>query len=252
MLRLTGALLFTTVLLLAQTPSFASEDRIAVAERLYENQQDSAALAEIRRARLENPGSLQARWREAFILLAVANRSRAKETRQTLLRTARPKSDSLTKLHPNASEAWFVSALCLGVESTVSSPRRRVALAKEMRLRIGRSLLLDPRNAGSWFLLGRWHESLATLGPMERGLVDLLLGGMPEGVSLDSARISLEEARRLRPTDLQIHCDLVRVLIEQGRKQLAQDIGQRALGFPIASAGDLDNRKAIEALLRQL
>lgn len=239
-------------LLAAHGTPGAAQDRIALAERLYENQQDSAALAEVRRARLEDPASLQARWREAFILLAVANRTPGSEARRSLLRQALPKADSLTRLHPDASEAWFVAALALGVESTVASPRRRVSLAKEMRQRIGRSLILDTRNAGAWYLLGKWHESLASLGPMERGLADLLLGGMPKGVSLDSARISLEEAAGLRPADLQIHRDLMQVLIVQGRKEAAKGIGRRALGFPIASAGDRDNRKAIEGLLRQL
>ena len=230
----------------------ATQARIQTAERLYGNQQDSAALLEIRQARTEMPTSLQARWREAFILPAVANRSKDTRVRLELLRTAQPKADSLVRLHPNSSEAWFVSALALGVECAAASPRRKLSLSKEMRQRIGRSLAFDAHNAGAWFLLGRWHETLASLGPMERGLANLLLGGMPKGVSVDSARLSLETAARLRPDDLQIHHDLVRVLMTQGKTTAARDLARRALGFPIASAGDRDNRKAIEGLLKQL
>ncbi len=247
-----GILAAIVILPHAAPSEAAAQEHVQTAERFYGNQQDSAALAEIRLARAEMPSSIQARWREAFILLAVANRTKDGRVRQELLRTAQPKADSLVRIHPTSSEAWFISALALGVECAEVSPRRRLLLSKEMRQRIGRSLVLDVRNAGAWFLLGRWHETLASLGPVERGLANLLLGGMPYGVSMDSARLALENAAHLRSDDLQIHHDLVRVLIAQGMTTAARDLARRALGFPIASAGDRNNRKAIEGLLKQL
>ena len=235
-------------------PVFASstEEVLSRAQKLYEAQDDSGALRLLREARRTAPEDLEARWQEAFVLLAQANRQPDNSLRREAFAAAAPKADSVLRLHPESADAWFVGALSLGVESTLGWPRRKIALSKEMRLRIAKCLSIAPEHPGAWFLLGRWHEGFASLNPFEKGLVNLLLGGMPPGVSLDSARISLERAAAGRPEDLQIQLDLVRVLVRLGQPQRARMLAQRAMGFPLVSIGDRDNRRALAEILRSL
>ena len=75
---------------------------------------------------------------------------------------------------------------------------------------------------------------------------------MPPGVSLDSARIALERSSAGRPEDLQIQLDLVRVLVRLGQPQRARMLAQHAIGFPLLSSGDRDNRRALVEILRSL
>jgi hypothetical protein len=228
------------------------QDLVQRAQVRYGAQDDAGALGLLAQARRVDPHDLQARWQEAYMLLVVANRASGRAERSRLLRAAAPKADSLMALHPGSADAWFVGGLALGVEAGFAEPRRRVELSKRLRTRIGRCLAIDPGHAGGWFLLGRWHEGFATLSPIEKGMVDLLLGGMPPSTSLDSARIALERAGALRPADLQIHLDLVRVLVRMGQGERARIVGQRALGLPLVSAGDGVNRDEIARLLRRL
>jgi hypothetical protein len=222
------------------------------AQSRYGSQDDPGALRLLGEARKLDPDHLEARWQEAYMILVVANRTGDRGERLRLCRMAMPKVDSLMALFPGSADAWFVGGLALGVEAGFADPRRRVELSKRLRHRIARCLAIDPRHPGGWFLLGRWHEGFATLNPVEKGMVDLLLGGMPPGTSLDSARIALERAGALRPSDLQIHLDLVRVLVRMGRDERARIVAERALGIPVVSAGDGVNRHEIARLLRRL
>lgn len=233
-------------------PREGVEDLVRQAKVHYARQDDAGAIRLLSQARRIDPLDLQVRWHESYMLLVVANRTAGREERRHLLQVAAPKAESLMTLHPGSADAWFVGGLALGVEAGFADPRRRVELSKRLRARIGRCLAIDQRHAGGWFLLGRWHEGFATLSSLEKGLVDVLLGGMPVGTSLDSARIALERAGTLRPDDLQIHLDLVRVLVRMGQGERARAVGRRALDLPLVSAGDGRNRDEIARLLRRL
>lgn len=222
------------------------------AQSRYRSQDDPGALRLLGEARRLDPDDLEARWQEAYMILVVANRAVGRGERHRLCRMALPKVDSLMAMFPGSADAWFVGGLALGVEAGFADPRRRVELSKRLRHRIARCLALDSRHPGGWFLLGRWHEGFATLNPVEKGFVDLLLGGMPPGTSLDSARIALERASALRPSDLQIHLDLVRVLVRMRQGERAREVARKALDLPVVSAGDGVNRHEISRLLRKL
>lgn len=239
---------------LSALPARASavQDCLARAQARYAARDDSGALAALHQARSADPSHLEAAWQEAYMMLVIANRSDDKSVRRAWLHQAVPRIDTLLRRHPESADAWFVGALALGVEASVASPRRRVELSKDMRGRIARALALDPDHPGAWYLLGRWHEGFASLNPVERGFVDLLLGGMPPGASLDSARLALERAAAGRPRDLQIHLDLVRVLVGLHQRDKARIVARKAIGFPLVSRGDEENRRSLEGLLREM
>jgi len=247
------AVLACLLLTLVSAPRASeADDLVGAAIRRYRARDDSGALALLQRARTLDPGHREACWQEAYMLLVLANRSSAMAERRRLCGAAVPKVESVLVRSPRSADAWFVGGLAQGVESGFASPRRKVELSKSMRARIARCLALDPGHAGGWFLLGRWHEGFATLNPVERGLVDLLLGGMPEGTSMDSARLALERAAAIRPSDLQIQLDLARVLVRLERTARAREVARRALAIPAVSAGDQESRREIEGLLRRL
>lgn len=213
-------------------------DRLEAARVLHERGDDDGASRLLDQARSEAPTSFDPMWRQAYHRLVLANRI---EDRQAIL----PQVDSLLRNHGGKADSWFVSALASAIHSTTVGPRRRVELSKQVRERIERCLARDPQHPGAWFLLGRWHEGFATLNPVERAFVDVLLGGMPDGASLDSARLALERADRLRPNDLQILSDLVRVLVLGGRSDQAGILAKRSIAVPPRHDAD---RKALVSL----
>lgn len=220
-------------------------DRLESAKVLHERGDDDGASRLLDQARNENPSAFDPMWRQAYHRLVLANRVEDRKERSPIVQAILPGVDSLLRLHAGQADSWFVGALASAIHSTTVGPRRRVELSKQVRTRIERCLGRDPLHPGAWFLLGRWHEGFATLNPVERTFVDVLLGGMPAGASLDSARLALERADRLRPGDLQILSDLVRVLVLEGRSDRARVVAKRSLTVPPRHEAD---RRALESL----
>lgn len=218
----------------------------------FRHQDDSGALDLLRRARAEDPSDPGIPWRQAFVHLAMANREKDGIRRKALWAAGSALAESLVVRAPDRSDSWFVGALALGVETQTAGARRRVELSKKLRIRLDRCLALDRANPGGWYLLGRWHEGIASLSAPERFFANMLLGGIPKGASMDSARLCLEHADKLHPGDLQVLLDLARIQSLQGRRQEALATCRRGLSTPPASAGDLANLRALDRLRREL
>jgi hypothetical protein len=117
---------------------------------------------------------------------------------------------------------------------------------------VARSLALDPALAGSWYLLAKWHEGLCSLNIVERGFANLLLGGLPEGASLDSTREYLKRSNALRPNSPLVLFDLASNLERSGRNSEALAVCRYASALPRLAAGDRINLDKIDQLRQKL
>lgn len=241
-----------SLLILAGTLFGGCLSEAMAAERLYDAGDDSGAIRMLQRIQTATLDCADAQWRVAYVRLAEANRETDPEKRLRLWRLGQILSDRCVATYPRSGGAWFVSALSLGVESTFAGPRRRVELSKIVRERVGRSLALDASLPGSWYLLAKWHEGISSLNFVERGFANLLLGGLPEGASQDSAREYLRKAMALRPSTTLVALDLARNLERAGYTADALAICRRASGLSTLSLGDRQNMADLAKLCRRL
>ncbi len=223
-----------------------------VAERLYDAGDDSGALNLLERIRSIQPDCSEADWRLAYVRLAEANREQDAAKRLLLWKAGSESAERCVATFPNSGGAWFVSALALGVETGFVGARRRVELSSQVRERVGRSLALDPSLAGSWYLLAKWHESLCSLNFIERGFANLLLGGLPQGASLDSAREYLKKSNALRPDSPVVLLDLAKILDQAGGRSEALAICRHASSLPRLAHGDRKNLDELAKLRQKL
>jgi hypothetical protein len=241
--------------LLVVLPSLLSGGCLAeavAAERLYDSGDDSGAVRLLEQARATEPDCPETAWRLAYVRLAEANREPDKTLRAKLWTLGRNLSNRCVEAFPRSGGAWFASALEAGVETTFAGARRRVELSKIVHERVARSIELDPDLAGSWYLLAKWHEGLCSLNIVERGFANLLLGGLPEGASLDSTREYLKRSNALRPNSPLILLDLANNLERSGRTSEALAICHHASSLPRLAVGDRINLDKIDRLRRKL
>jgi hypothetical protein len=222
------------------------------AERLYDAGDDSAAVRLLEQAKVGEPGCAETNWRLAYVRLAEANRESDECLRSKLWKIGRNLSNQCVATFPRSGGAWFATALEAGVETTFAGARRRVELSKIVHDRVARSIALDPNLAGSWYLLAKWHEGLCSLNIVERGFANLLLGGLPEGASLDSTREYLNRSNELRPNSPLILLDLASNLERSGRKSEALAICRYASALPRLALGDRINLEKIDHLRQKL
>jgi len=222
------------------------------AERLYDAGDDSASIRLLEQAQVRDPGCAETAWRLAYVRLAEANREPDEGLRTKLWKIGRNLSERCVATFPRSGGAWFASALEAGVETNFTGAQRRVELSKIVHERVARSIALDPNLAGSWYLLAKWHEGLCSLNIVERGFANLLLGGLPEGASLDSTREYLKRSNALRPNSPLILLDLASNLERSGRLSEALAICHYASGLPRLAVGDRINLDKIDRLRQKL
>jgi len=241
--------------LLVSIPSFLFGGCLSeamTAERLYDAGDDSAAVRSLEQAQVGQPGCAETAWRLAYVRLAEANREPDMLLRTKLWKLGRNLSERCAATFPRSGGAWFAMALEAGVESTFAGARRRVELSKIVHDRVARSIDLDPNLAGSWYLLAKWHEGLCSLNIVERGFANLLLGGLPEGASLDSTREYLKRSNSLRPNSPLVLFELARNLERSGRLSEALAICHYASSLPRLAVGDRINLDKIDRLRQKL
>ncbi|MCB9497597.1 MAG: hypothetical protein H6686_11985 [Fibrobacteria bacterium] len=227
------------------SPSRAVSPLLDTLDAMYSSPRRMDAVRRVRELRSRGADLEGLRWRHAYMILAEANGADSDPRRRALLDSARGVVDTLLLERRGDPGTWFVAALKDAVEASVSDPRRKLELSRSIRSRVGTCLDLEPSHAGCWFLLGRWHEGFGSLSTFERVMVGTVLGGMPRGASLDSARIALERADALRPNDLQILSDLATVLHSLGEIDDAREVARRALRAPAIGTEGRTARKRL-------
>jgi tetratricopeptide (TPR) repeat protein len=102
-----------------------------------------------------------------------------------------------------------------------------------------KSIELDPADDFGWYVLGRWHFSVANVNAVLKAMARLVYGGMPQASNEEAARC-LRKAVELAPQRLMHHSALARVYQAMGRKDLASREWQIVLALP---ASDKDEEK---------
>jgi tetratricopeptide (TPR) repeat protein len=115
-------------------------------------------------------------------------------------------------------EGWFVLANAMGRASLTRSNRERVRQAADIRSAARTAVALDPRHAGAWHVLGRWHAEVMRLSGIQRFFARNFLGGRVLGeASWDSAIAYLERAAELNPERIVHRVALAGVYADRGR-----------------------------------
>jgi tetratricopeptide (TPR) repeat protein len=100
-----------------------------------------------------------------------------------------------------------------------------------MKSHAERAIELAPTNDLAWHLLGRWHQAMAEVGPMLRGLVKLAYGGLP-AASIEESISCLRKAVSLNPNRVAHQIELGRSLALAGKRDDALAALERGLTLP--------------------
>ena len=147
-------------------------------------------------------------------------------------------------------QGWFVLANAIGRASLTRSSRERVRRAAEIRDAARRAVALDPRHAGAWHVLGRWHAEVMRLSGVQRFFARSFLGGRALGdASWDSATVYLERAVALDPERLVHRVALAAVYADRGRYTDARAQLDAAARLADVDYGDGRERQAGDELL---
>lgn len=210
-----------TLLALALPGAASAQDALVLGIQAMERFDLPTARRHLEDAVRAEPGSYQANWRLAHVLLDLGKRTpeeRKDPARDSLYVEAESYARRATAAKPDGADGYFVLANAVGRTSLTKGKKERIQHAVEIRNAAQRAIELDPRHDGAHHVLGRWHAEIMRLSSLQRFFAKNFMGAtIFNQASWDEAERLLRIAVELRPEWIYHRLDLAEVLIDRRR-----------------------------------
>ncbi len=143
-----------------------------------------------------------------------------------------------------APHVWL--AVALGRQALREGAKTRLALSKEIKAEVDRSISLDAGIGRAWHVLAVWNMKIAAMNSMERMTANTVLGGVPKGATRENAEQAFQKAIELEPDYVNHRVQYGRLLKDLKRVADARRVLEKALSLPPTSSA-LDARYQSEA-----
>ena len=222
-----------SILLLQITLSLAAApiDGLLKDARDAETRQDSNAaliiLEKIDQLQPNDPVTLQ-RIARQYSDLAPGQSSSDEKKRFAAL--ALEYSERAVALAPRNAVNVLSLAISYGRIATYSDARTKVKYSTLIRTEAERARDLDPNYSWTYYVLGRWHCEVATLGFASRVFVKLFYGGLPGASVAEGVRL-LKKATELEPGELNHFLELGFAFVAAGDDAAARQAWNHGLSM---------------------
>jgi tetratricopeptide (TPR) repeat protein len=167
-------------------------------------------------------------------------------------KTAEYLAKKAIKLNEASADAHFVYAMALGRINENAISKQKIANAKLIRAQVDRAIALNPKLAGAYHILGRWHRTIAGFNAVEKVMINSFFGGVPPGGSYDDAIKSFMTAISIEPKYMNHQYELAETYYEMGKEVEAKLWAKKALEISPSNDDDVKAKKDCEELLKKL
>lgn len=152
---------------------------------------------------------------------------------------------------PNDSDAQLDAAITYGKMISLQSNKEQVKDSKLIRAAAEKAIKLNPKNDTAWYILGRWHRSVAGMSAAKRSMAGMLYGALPPASNAHAVNY-LQTAIALNPKRLMHYIELGCVYAQMGQAADARKYLEKGLAMPCREKDDEDlkeqGRKALQSL----
>jgi len=221
-------------------------------DELYRSGQIRDARTAYQAALAAHPGGFAALCRLSRVESELGEDTRGEEQRQ-LVASAVEHARAAVKVAPDSAQGHVWLAVALGRQALKEGPKTRLALSREIKSEVDRSIALDPGIGRAYHVRALWNRKLATLNLLERGVANTVLGGVPKGASMENAVRDLQKAVELEPDYVNHHLELGRTYLMLKNNADARRELDRAVALPpTSSARDSHYQAEARELLEKL
>lgn len=175
------------------------------------------------------------------------------EEQRNLVSAAVEHARAAVAARPDSAQGHLELAVALGRQALKEGPKTRLALSREIKAEVDRTIELDPAIGRAFHVRAMWNRKLASLNFVERLAANTVLGGVPKGASMENAIRDLERAVELEPAYVNHRLELGRTYLETNRKADARRELQKAVSLaPSSSPRDARYQAEARELLKKI
>ncbi len=152
----------------------------------------------------------------------------------------------------NSADAHYTYAMALGRLNENASSKQKIANAKLIKSEVDKSIALNPKQAGAYHILGRWHRTIAGFNMIEKAMINSFFGGVPPGGSYEDAVKAFMTAITIEPAAIIHQYELAETYHEMGKDVEAKVWAKKVLEMNPVSPDDKKAKTDCEALLKKL
>jgi len=246
-----GVVCFVSMSVLAQDKS----EQFEKAKQLRANDKFTESLAAFEELLKNDSANVEYLHNTAYLLCKIGNRKTAEAERQKYFRQAEYLSKKAIALNNNSADAHYTYALALGRISENAGSKQKIANAKLIKTEAEAAIRLNPKHAGAYHVLGRWHRTVAGFSGFEKLMINTLFGGVPVGGSYDKAIECFAKAVENEPGYILHIYELAASYHERGNKNddlYAKAWLTKAVTLPLRSEDDKATLTKCNELLKEL
>ena len=152
----------------------------------------------------------------------------------------------------NSAQAHFALCLALGRINENAGNKQKIANAKLIKTEIDKTILLDPKIANAYHILGRWNTTIASFSSGEKRAINLLYGGVPSGASFEEGIKAYQTAIALDPKNMLHYYEIAQTYLKMKNKAESKTWLAKAMALPVVSDDDkliIEQCKTLKAKL---
>jgi tetratricopeptide (TPR) repeat protein len=151
-----------------------------------------------------------------------------------------------------SAEGHYAYALALGRINENASSKQKIANAKLIKKEVDRAIELNPKQAGAYHILGRWHATIAGFNAIEKMMINSFFGGVPPGGSYEDAIKAFQTAISLEPKNMIHQMEIANTYYSMGNKIYAKVWLDKAMALPVISDDDKITAEKCKSLRKKL
>jgi tetratricopeptide (TPR) repeat protein len=167
-------------------------------------------------------------------------------------KTAEYLAKKAIKTNEKTADAHYAYAMALGRINENASSKQKIANAKLIKSEVDRAIALNPKLAGAYHILGRWHRTIAGFNSVEKMMINSFFGGVPPGGSYEDAVKAFMTAITIEPKYMSHQYELAQTYYDMGKPIEAKLWAQKALEITPMSDDDRKAKVDCEALLNKV
>ncbi len=243
---------FVCLLLLGSYRLFSQQTELLLAEavRLETSMQEKSALQKYKEVVSTQSSHLDALYKCSELCSRIGAREKNETKKQEYYDQAMSYAQKMLKFYPQSEHTYVAMAIAMGKQALSKSGKEKIQFVRDIKANAEKALQINNANYKAWHVMGKWNYEMTQLNFMERAIVKVFFGGLPDA-SLKSSILAYRQAEKLQSDFMLNDLELAKALYANDQKKEAIQRLRQLLKMSIRTEDDPVVQNEARSLLKK-